>query len=153
MHGKWGPIGSGGNGQTSLSLICPNETLTHFLLYCIGITRNFNFSYWLHPEKASSFQTVLLHFNLFELFIMERAANTSPHVSLSTEFESVCGFELGLLAQKPNRTAAILNNDGDGYPISHFDSVRLCIVEQAQGGLFSSYLSSPFNMINCRINS
>lgn len=81
------------------------------------------------------------------------AANTAPHLSLSTEFASVCGFEWILLMHSPNKTAAISNNDGDGYPISHFDLVMLCIVEQAQAGLLLSYLSASFNMINCRIIS
>jgi len=57
-----GPGGSGGNGQIRPFLICPNETLTHYSLYCIEITGYLNYSYWLHPEKAPSLHTVLLHF-------------------------------------------------------------------------------------------
>jgi hypothetical protein len=53
-------------------------------------------------------------------------------LSLFTEFVSLCGLKSSSMMEKPNRTEAISNSCVDGYPILHFDSVRLCIAEQVQ---------------------
>ena len=77
VHGRCGPDGTGGNGQIRSFLICQNESLTHSSLYCNENTCNLNYSYLLHPEKALSFHSVLLHFNLFRFCAMERASITA----------------------------------------------------------------------------